>query len=176
MRHGVQFLCMSDTQENVMEAFAGESQANRKYAIFAEKADAEGYPNVARIFRAASEAEAIHARRLLFVMQAIHSTEENLAASIEGETHEFSTMYPAFIEQAEKENLPEAAKVFRHAMGAEEVHARRYSDALEAVKGENDLDLRLVYLCPVCGNVELEEVPDPCPICNAPGRMFREVR
>jgi rubrerythrin len=172
----VQNLLMSDTQENVMEAFAGESQANRKYALFAEKADAEGYPNVARIFRAASEAEAIHAKRLLFVMQGVHSTGENLAASIEGETEEFSTMYPAFIEQAQMENLPEPAKVFRHAMGAEQVHATRYAAALEAVKDEKDLDLRAVYLCPVCGNVELDEVPDPCPICNAPGRMFREIR
>lgn len=159
-----------------MDAFAGESQANRKYAVFAEKADAEGYPTVARIFRAASEAEAIHAKRLLFVMQAIHSTEENLAASIEGETHEFSTMYPAFIGQAEKENQPEAAKVFRHAMGAEQVHAQRYSAALEAVKQEKDVEAKAVYICPVCGNVVLDEVPDPCPICNAPGRMFREVR
>jgi rubrerythrin len=176
MRHGVQFLFMSDTRENAWDAFAGESQANRKYAVFAEKADAEGYPNVARIFRAASEAEAIHAKRLLFVLQAIHSTEENLASSIEGETHEFTTMYPAFIEQAQKENLPEAAKVFRHAMGAEQVHAQRYSAALAAVKEEKDLEVKVVYLCPVCGNVELNEVPEICPICNAPGRMFREVR
>ncbi len=173
---GVQNLFMSNTEQNVMDAFAGESQANRKYAVFAEKADAEGFPNVARVFRAASEAEAIHARRLLFVLQGIKSTEENLAASIEGETQEFTTMYPAFIEQAQKENQPEAAKVFRHAMGAEQVHAQRYSAALEAVKEEQDLDLRAVYLCPVCGDVVLDEVPDPCPICNAPGRMFREVR
>ncbi|HDR74167.1 MAG TPA: rubrerythrin family protein [Methanoculleus sp.] len=166
---------MSDTQENLMDAFAGESQANRKYAVFAEKADAEDFPNVARVFRAASEAEAIHAKRLLFVLQAIKSTEENLAASIEGETDEFTTMYPAFIEQAETENQPEAAKVFRHAMGAEKVHAQRYTRALEAVRQEKDLDLSAVYLCPVCGNVELDEVPENCPICNVPGRMFREV-
>jgi rubrerythrin len=173
---GEQNLFMSTTQENLSDAFAGESQANRKYAVFAEKADAEGFPNVARIFRAASEAEAIHARRLLFVLQGIKSTEENLAASIEGETEEFTVMYPAFIEQAQDENQTEAAKVFRHAMGAEKVHAEHYSAALEAVKEEQDLDLRAIYLCPVCGNVVFDEVPDPCPICNAPGRMFREVR
>ncbi|MDG6256475.1 MAG: rubrerythrin family protein [Methanomicrobiaceae archaeon] len=166
---------MSGTQENLRDAFAGEAQANRKYAVFAEKADAEDFPNVARVFRAASEAEAIHAKRLLFVLQAIKSTEENLSASIEGETDEFTTMYPAFIEQAETENQLDAAKVFQHAMGAEQVHAQRYSASLEAVRQEKDLDLTAVYLCPVCGNVELDEVPEYCPICNVPGRMFREV-
>jgi rubrerythrin len=163
------------TKENALEAYAGESQANRKYSVFSEKAAAEGFPNVAKIFKAASEAEAIHAKRLLFVLRMVDSTEQNLEGSINGETHEFTEMYPAFIVQAQKEGNTEAETVFNHAMKAEQVHAGRYAAALEAVSEDRDIDVKTVYLCPVCGNIELNEIPDKCPICGVPGRMFREI-
>ncbi len=163
------------TDDNVRDAVAGESQANRKYAVFAEKAAAEGFPNVAKLYRAASEAEAIHARRLLFVLNAVGRTEENLKRSIEGETYEFTTMYPGFVAEAEGERRNEAAIVFTHAMKAEEVHAERYRQALESVREGRDLDAGAIYLCPVCGNIEIGAAPERCPVCGAPRRMFREV-
>ncbi|KQC05233.1 MAG: rubrerythrin [Methanoculleus sp. SDB] len=163
------------TEENAQEAFAGESQANRKYSVFSEKAGSEGFPNVAKIFRAASEAEAIHAKRLLFVLNMVGSTEQNLAGSVEGETHEFTTMYPRFISEAQAEKKTEAETVFTHAMKAERVHAGRYAAALEAVRAGKDIEFSALYLCPVCGNIELNKPPENCPICNVPGRMFREI-
>jgi rubrerythrin len=163
------------TKENAQAAYAGESQANRKYSVFSEKAAAEGFPNVARIFKAASEAEAIHARRLLYVLGHVGSTKENLAASVAGETEEYTSMYPGFIEQAEKERNMEAGTVFTHAMKAEKVHAGRYAAALEAVNAGRDFDVTAVYLCPVCGNIELNEPPENCPICGVPKRMFRAI-
>ncbi len=164
------------TIDNARAAFAGESQANRKYSVFAEKASAEGYENVAKIFRAASEAEAIHAKRLLFVLGDVKTTAINLEGSIMGETDEYTEMYPAFISEAQAEGKTEAEKVFTHAMKAEQVHAGRYKAALEAVKKEEDIAIKAVYLCPVCGNIELDEVPENCPICGVPGRMFREIK
>lgn len=163
------------TKDNAADAYAGESQANRKYRIFSEKADAEGYANVALLFRAASEAEAIHAKRLLFLLQEVNSTGDNLKKSIEGETAEYTTMYPSFIEEATKENDSEAINIFTHAMKAEEVHAANYKKALEAVSAGGDLDVSRVLLCPVCGNIVFDSPPEKCPICGVPGRMFREV-
>ncbi|MDV2480961.1 rubrerythrin family protein [Methanoculleus sp. Wushi-C6] len=164
------------TDENVRNAYAGESQANRKYSVFAEKAAAEGYAAVGRLFRAASEAEAIHAKRLLFIMNAVGSTEENLKGAMEGENHEFMEMYPPFVAEAKEERKNEAAIVFTHAMKAEEVHANLYLQALEAVREGKDLDAEKVFLCPVCGNIELGAAPEKCPICGVPARMFREIQ
>jgi rubrerythrin len=163
------------TEENAQAAYAGESQANRKYSVFSEKAAAEGFPNIEKIFKAASEAEAIHARRLLYVLNRIGSTKENLGVSVAGETEEYTSMYPGFIEEAKKENKTEAMTVFTHAMKAEEVHAGRYAAALDAVNAGGDLEIGAVYLCPVCGNIELNEPPENCPICGVPKRMFREI-
>jgi rubrerythrin len=163
------------TEENAQNAYAGESQANRKYSVFAEKADAEGYPNVAKLYRATSEAEAVHAKRLLFILGQVGSTEENLKKSVEGENYEFTTMYPEFVRQAKEERKNEAAIVFTHAMKAEEVHANLYLQALESVRSGNDLEAEVVYLCPVCGNVELGSAPEKCPICGVPQRMFRKI-
>ncbi|HOI59255.1 MULTISPECIES: rubrerythrin family protein [unclassified Methanoculleus] len=164
------------TDENAQNAYAGESQANRKYSVFAEKAAAEGYPTVGKLFRAASEAEAIHAKRLLFILNAVGSTEENLKGAMEGENHEFMEMYPPFVAEAKKERKNEAAIVFTHAMKAEEVHANLYLQALEAVREGNDLDVGAIYLCPVCGNIEIGAAPEKCPICGVPARMFREIQ
>ena len=163
------------TIENAKEAYAGESQANRKYLAFSEKAAEEGFKNIATLFKAASEAEAIHARKLLKVINAIGSTKENLAASIAGETHEFTAMYPAFIKAAEAEKKSDALLAFTHAMKAEEVHARLYEKALNLLKSGSDMGRDKIYLCPVCGNIEIGKPPERCPICAVFGKQFREI-
>jgi len=163
------------TQKNAMEALAGESQANRKYLAFSEKAAAEGFTNIAILYKAASEAEAIHAKKLLKVLDYIGETEKNLEKSIEGETHEYSSMYPGFIKEAETERKNEAVLAFTHAMKAEEVHAGLYKKALAAIKAGHDLSREKIFLCPVCGNIETGKVPDKCPICGVFGKQFREI-
>jgi rubrerythrin len=163
------------TIENAKEALAGESQANRKYQAFSEKAAEEGFRNVATLYKAASEAEAIHARKLLKVLMAIEGTEKNLEASIAGETHEYTSMYPGFVTAAEAEKRSDAVLAFTHAMKAEEVHAGLYKKALAAVKSGADLGREKVYLCPVCGNIEMVKAPDKCPICGVFGKQFREI-
>ncbi len=163
------------TLENAMEAFAGESQANRRYAAFAEQAESEGYKNIARLFRAASEAESIHAKKLLKVTGKVHSTKENLAEAVSGETHEYTEMYPAFFKEAEAEKKSDVALVFTYAMKAEEVHATLYKEALNNLNKGQDMSNRTVYLCPVCGNVFLGNAPDKCPICMAVRKVFRVI-
>jgi rubrerythrin len=163
------------TMDNAKDAFAGESQANRKYQAFSEKAAEEGFKNVATLFKAASEAEAIHAKKLLKVLSAIGSTKENLEGGIAGETHEYTSMYPGFIKNAEEEKRSDAVLAFTHAMKAEEVHAGLYKKALDAVKTGTDIGRDKVFLCPVCGNIELGKAPDKCPICGVFGKQFREI-
>jgi len=156
------------TMKNLMEAFAGESQANRKYTAYAKKAEAEGKLNAAKLFRAASDAETLHALKELEVAGKIKSTEENLKDGIAGETYEYTEMYPDFIKEAEEEGNKMAATIFRFAMKAEEVHAGLYKDALENIDQTEEV---FYYLCPVCGNIE-KSVPDKCVICGVPGERF----
>ncbi|MDD1703067.1 MAG: rubrerythrin family protein [Methanoregula sp.] len=163
------------TKENAMEAFAGESQANRKYSAFSEKAAEEGFKNIATLYKAASEAEAIHAKKLLKVLAAVNPTAQNLEASVAGETHEYTTMYPEFIKAAESEKKTDAVLVFTYAMKAEAVHAGLYKKALAAVKAGHDLTNEKIFLCPVCGNIEIGKAPDKCPICGVFGKQFREI-
>ncbi len=163
------------TKENAMAAFAGESQANRKYAAFAEKATEEGFPGIARLFTAASEAEAIHARRILKAISAVGKTEENLSGAISGETHEFTEMYPAFVRQAETEKMTDALQIFTYAMQAEEVHAGLYQKALTALKAGRDLGREKVFLCPICGNVMIGVAPEKCPICSAVRKVIKVI-
>jgi rubrerythrin len=163
------------TTDNAKEALAGESQANRKYLAFSEKAAEDGFRNIAVLFKAASEAEAIHAKKLLKVLTAVGPTVQNLEASIEGETHEYTNMYPEFIRAAEGEKRTDAVLAFTHAMKAEEVHAGLYKKALAALKAGNDMGRERIYLCPVCGNIEIGKVPDKCPICSVFGKQFREI-
>lgn len=164
-----------DTKECIAEAFAGESQANRKYKSYAEAAADEGYDHVAKLFRATSAAEEIHARRLLRVGGYIGTTVANLEAGIVGELYETNEMYPSFLKVAEKEGRQDAIITFEHALKAEAVHAKLYQDALEAVKAGRDVDVKTVYLCPVCGNVELNQTSERCPICGVPGASFKIV-
>ena len=163
------------TTDNAKEALAGESQANRKYQAFSDKAAEEGFKNIAVLYKAASEAEAIHAKKLLKVLTAVESTAKNLEVSIAGETHEFTIMYPEFVKAAEAEKRSDAVLAFTHAMKAEEVHAGLYKKALAAIKAGNDLGREKVFLCPVCGNIEIGKVPDKCPLCSAFGKQFREI-
>ncbi len=161
--------------ENLQGAFAGESQANRKYLAFAKKADEDGLPQVAKLFRAAAEAETIHAHAHLRVMGGIKTTTENLEEAIAGEGHEFKEMYPGFLATAQKEGNKPAEFSFKNALAVEEIHHSLYSVALEAVKGGGDLPKAQIYVCPVCGNTVEKDVPDTCPICNVPGDKFTEV-
>jgi rubrerythrin len=163
------------TKENLAAAFAGESQANRKYLAFAKKAEEDGMPQVAKLFRAAAEAETIHALAHFRVMGGIKSTAENLEAAIGGEGEEFQDMYPKMLAEAQAEGNKPAEFSFKNALAVEEIHHGLYSKALEAVKAGNDLPAKKIYVCPVCGNTVEGDVPDTCPICGVPGSKFTEV-
>ncbi|MGQ9732403.1 MAG: rubrerythrin family protein [Candidatus Zipacnadales bacterium] len=163
------------TKENLQEAFAGESQANRKYLAFAKKAAAEGFPQVARLFRAAAEAETIHAHAHLRVLQGVGTTVENLQAAIEGEGFEFQQMYPKFVQEAEAEGDTSATMSFKYALAVEEIHHHLYKAALEVVQGGNDLAERKVFVCGVCGNTVYDEAPEVCSVCGAPKQKFSEI-
>ncbi|RPI24300.1 MAG: rubrerythrin family protein [Acidobacteria bacterium] len=162
---------MSSTEKNLKEAFAGESQANQKYRAFARKAEQEGYSNIAKLFRATAEAEAIHAHGHLAALQSIGATAENLKQAIAGETYEFTEMYPPMVTQAENENH-KAKRILGYAVKAEAVHACLYQKALEAVASGKDLGDNEFYLCPVCGHIEFGKPPEECPICGAKGSKF----
>jgi rubrerythrin len=162
---------MSNTITNLKEAFAGESQASQKYLAFAKKAEKEGFHNVATLFRTAAQAERVHAEGHLGAMDGIGSTAQNLAVAIEGETYEYTTMYPPMLKQAEAEGH-KAKRMFDYAPKAEAVHAQLYKLALEAVQKGQDLSEAKIYLCPVCGHIEFGEPPETCPICKAKGSSY----
>ena len=163
---------MATTDSNLKEALAGESQANRKYLAFAKKAEQEGFNNIGRLFRTAAEAEAIHALGHMNALNMIQSTADNLRAAIEGETYEFSTMYPPMVEQAKVENH-KGKRMFEYANKAEAVHAQLYKLALEAVSQGKDLAETKFYLCPVCGHIEMGKPPVSCPICGVKGEKYQ---
>jgi rubrerythrin len=164
------------TTENLQAAFAGESQANRMYLAFAKKAEADGYPGIAKLFRATAEAETVHAHAHFRVLGKIKSTEENLQAAIDGEAHEFKEMYPGFIAEADKEGNQQATFSFKHANAVEEIHHGFYSEALNSLKGGKDIPVTKISICPVCGNTIKGDVPDKCPICGVPAAQFFEVQ
>lgn len=162
---------MPTTDDNLKAAFAGESQANRKYLAFAKKAEQDGFPNVARLFRAAAEAETIHAHGHLEALKGVGATSDNLRVAMEGETYEYQQMYPPMLSQAEAEGHA-ARRMFKFAAQAEEVHARLYRSALEAVQSGKDLAETQFYLCPVCGHIEMGKPPAGCPICGTKGEKY----
>ena len=163
-----------NTKDNLKEAFAGESHGNQKYKVFAKKAEQDGFSNIARLFRTTAEAERIHAEGHLKSLAEIGSTAENLKAAIAGETHEYTSMYPPMLEQAEAE-AHRARIMFGYAVKAEAVHAELYKRALEAVEQNEDVAEARFYLCPVCGYIEFGVPPEKCPICGTPGAKFSEV-
>ncbi|MFW2366109.1 MAG: rubrerythrin family protein [Desulforhopalus sp.] len=162
---------MATTTENLKEAFAGESQANQKYKAFAKKAEKEGFSNIAKLFRTTAEAERIHAEGHLKALDLIASTADNLQSAIDGETFEFTEMYPPMVELAQADGH-RAKTMFKFAVDAEEVHAQIYQKALDAVKSGVDMDVSDFYLCPVCGYIEVGSAPEKCPVCSALKKVF----
>lgn len=160
------------TKENLAEAFAGESQANRKYLAFAKQAEVDGLPQVARLFRAAAHAETIHAHAHLRAMGGIKQTADNLKEAIEGEGFEFQKMYPPFLTAAQEEGDRLAEVSFRNALAVEEVHHSLYQQALAAVLAGGDLASRPVYVCEICGNTVYDAAPDKCAVCGVPKERF----
>jgi rubrerythrin len=159
------------THDNLMAGFAGESQANRKYTAFAAVAEEEGHKDIARLFLATAEAENIHATAELKLAGKVGDTASNLQAAIEGETYEFSTMYPNFEKDAEAEDQKQAIRIFGFAKEAEKVHAKLYKDALDNLGSETG---ECYFLCPICGYIEKGRAPDTCPICKAKGSVFKK--
>ncbi len=163
------------TNDDLQAAFAGESQANRKYLAYAEKAVADGFGQVGRLFRAAAAAETVHAHAHLRAMDGVKTTKENLYDAIAGETYEYKEMYPPFLEDAEKEGHKKAVFSFKNALAVEETHAMLYAKALEAVKVGKDLDASPIFVCNVCGHTVEGSAPDRCPVCGAKRERFFEV-
>ena len=165
----------SKTAENLKAAFAGESQANRRYLFFAEKADKEGYPQIARLFRAVAAAETVHARKHFEVMAGAGATKDNLAAAIAGEFYEFNEMYPAFIKDAQKDDNVKAEVSFSRAGDVEKIHHQLFEDAIKALEAKQPLVNDAYYVCGVCGFTVAGEAPDKCPVCGALKILFQRV-
>jgi len=163
---------MSKTENYLWEAFAGESQANRKYLAFADKADKEGHKQTAKLFRAAAYAETIHAHAHLRALKAIGDTAANLKEAIAGETHEFMKMYPGMIEAAKEEGHKAGERTFTYANKVEKIHAEMYRKALDSLDNEIEADY---YVCNVCGYTCENEVPEKCPVCGANHLSFSKV-
>lgn len=164
---------MSKSSEDLQAAFAGESQANRKYTAFAIKAEQEGHTQVARLFRAAAEAETVHALNHFRAMDGVGSTEDNLKVAIEGENYEAVSMYPDFIKDAEADDNKKALRSFNYAWEVEKVHEALYRKALEMLGATGpEFDY---YICPVCGYTSEGSAPEKCPVCGAPGSKFKLV-
>jgi rubrerythrin len=163
---------MSKTAENLEQSFAGESQASMRYLAFAEKADQEGYPGVARLFRAASRAELYHALSHIRALGVVGGTKENLKTALEGETHEFKHMYPPMVQDAVAENELEARYSLEYAMSIEMIHAKMFKKALEDPEAAQEA---IYYVCPVCGNTVPGKPPSKCPYCGVDAKEFVEV-
>jgi rubrerythrin len=162
----------TQSEKDLLAAFAGESQANRKYLAFAKQADKEGYPQVAKLFRAAAEAETVHAHNHLRTLAGVKGTADNLKEAISGETHEFKEMYPEMIKHAQEEKLKAAELTFNFANEVEKVHAALYQHALDNLENLKEADY---YVCSVCGYTCEDESPDKCPVCNAKASAFFKV-
>jgi len=163
------------TEENLRAAFAGESQANRRYLAFSKKAVDEGYPQIAKLFRAAADSETVHALSHLRVLKGVKTTHENLQEALMGETYEFEKMYSEFIEAANKEGRKDAIVTFRNASEAEKGHAKYYQKAIEVLKTAKDLASADYFVCQVCGHTAESEAPESCPVCGSPKKMFKKI-
>lgn len=163
---------MTKTDENLKSAFSGESQANRRYLAFARKAEEEGFTQVAKLFKAAAEAETVHALNHLRITGQIKSTVENLESAVSGETFEFNEMYPEYISVAKQEGNKQAAWSFDVANQVEQIHAKLFTKAIDALKNKKPTEQVDYYVCGVCGNTVEGSPPDRCPICGAPKEKF----
>jgi len=163
---------MSNTEKHLKEAFAGESQANRMYTAFASKADKDGYPQAARLFRAAAKAEEVHASNHLRALKAIKSTKENIQTALAGENHEWQQMYPEMIEAAKAEGTKEAEMSFHYANEVEKIHSKLYQKLLASLGSSEAYPY---YVCPYCGNTMEGEAPAVCQVCGAKGELFLKI-
>ena len=168
----VEPMFMSNTEKHLKEAFAGESQANRMYTAFASKADKEGYPQAARLFRAAAKAEEVHASNHLRALKAIKSTKENIQTALAGENHEWQQMYPEMIEAAKAEGTKEAEMSFHYANEVEKIHSKLYQKLLVSLGSSEAYPY---YVCPYCGNTIEGEAPAVCQVCGAKGELFLKI-
>jgi rubrerythrin len=166
---------VSKTSENLQFAFAGESQANRKYLFFADKADEEGHKQIARLFRAAADSEMVHARNHLKVMKGIKSTKDNLLAAISGENYEFTEMYPIFVKQAEADTEKDAENSFDWANKVERVHHQLFKTALSTLEKDQVMSDKTLYVCQNCGYTLQGEAPEKCPVCGVLKNMFKRI-
>ena len=166
---------MMKTRDNLKEAFAGESQANRTYLAYGERAAKDGFEQVAKLFRAVAAAETIHAHAHLRAMDGVKSTAENLSEAAAGEKYEFEEMYPPMVATAEEEGDRRATISMKNAMEVEKVHHDLFNDALEAVAAGNDMEQAPIRVCPVCGHTVVGDAPDECPVCKAKGEKFMEI-
>jgi rubrerythrin len=164
-----------ETEKNLQAAFSGESQANRRYLFFAKKANEEGLPEIARLFRAIAEAETVHARNHFDAMGGVGSLKDNLLAGANGEHYEFTRMYPPFIEQAEQEKDDKAARTFSLANSVEEAHYQLFEKALAAVKKGQPIEDQPYYVCQLCGNTVAGEPPEKCAVCGAQRSKFKPI-
>jgi rubrerythrin len=164
------------TQDNLAEAFAGESQANRKYLAYAAAAEKEGLAQVAKLFRAVASAETIHAHAHLRAMGGVLTTAENLKAAVAGEKHEFEEMYPGFLATAQAEGVQAAVISMRNAMEVEKIHHGLFTEALAAVEAGKDLADTAIHVCDICGHTVAGDAPDRCPVCGAGAHKFSEVK
>ncbi len=162
------------TKENLRSAFSGESQAHMRYLLFADKAEEEGFKNIARLFRAIAFAERVHAGNHLNALNGITLTAENLEVAMEGERFEVSEMYPAYKAVAELQDEKKAVRSMHYALEAEKIHEVLYSEAKEMVKAGKDIDIGEIYICPVCGHTTVGRVPERCPICGVLGDKFKK--
>lgn len=162
------------TKENLKSAFAGESQAHMRYILFAEKAEEEGFKNLARLFQAIAFAERVHASNHLQALNGINLTVENLDVAMEGERFEVNEMYPAYKEVADLQDEKKAAKSMHYALEAEKIHEALYAEAKEAAKAGKDINIREIYICPVCGHTVPGRAPERCPICGVLGEKFKK--
>lgn len=163
------------TEKNLLDAFAGESQAHMKYLIYAEKADRERLPNIAKMFRAIAHAEFVHASNHFKALKKLNSTKENLGDAFRGETFEVEEMYPAYKEVAQLQGEKSAVRTTDWALRAEKTHAEMYKEAkARAQKGE-DIEAQTIWICNVCGYTEVgENVPEVCPVCGAKSEAFQQ--
>ena len=169
-------ILMTKTNENLKEAFAGESQANRRYLAFAKKAETEGLPQAAKLFKAAAFAETVHALNHINVMDDVKSTLENLKTAVSGETFEFDEMYPNYIEIAKEEGNKKAVWSFDVANKVEKIHAGLFSKTIQAITDKKEVTDTDYYVCEICGNTVESAAPERCPICGAPKQKFQKIQ